>query len=151
MILPTLVPTPIDEQSAINRVAVWVATVHHKLDMRRDEVHAELERLLRERLRSGRTDREKVIEAANNGCKLSHEILIAEFHDLLDVDAMPPANLRAYAARADENRVQARQAVVRRFHPQHRHLHAHRCSRAGIRSQADAQPRITARRSPVGL
>ena len=101
MILPTLVPTPIDEQSAINRVAVWVATVHHKLDMRRDEVHAELERLLRERLRSGRTDRGKVIEAANNGCKLSHEILIAEFHDLLDVDAMPPANLRAYAARAD--------------------------------------------------
>jgi hypothetical protein len=102
MILPTLVPTPIDEQRAINRIAAWVAMVHHKLDMDRDEVRAKLESLLRERLRSGRTDRKKVIDAAKAGCRLSHEILMAEFHDMLDVHMLPPANLCAYAADADQ-------------------------------------------------
>jgi hypothetical protein len=102
MILPTLIPTPIEEHRAINRVAIWVATVRHKLEMREDEVRAWLEMQLRARLRSGLTDRQKVIDAAEAGCKLSHEVLMAEFHELLDVDAMPPASLRVYAARADK-------------------------------------------------
>jgi hypothetical protein len=84
------------------RVTIWVAAVRDRLEMRGDEVRAWLESQLRARLRSGLTDRQAVIEAAEAGCKLSHEILMAEFHELLDVDAMPPASLRAYAARAEK-------------------------------------------------
>jgi hypothetical protein len=57
MILPTLIPTPMDEQRAINRVVIWVAMVRHKLEMREDEVRAWLETQLRARLRSGLTGR----------------------------------------------------------------------------------------------
>jgi hypothetical protein len=38
MILPTLIPTPIEEHRAINRVSIWVAMVLPKLEMQREEV-----------------------------------------------------------------------------------------------------------------
>jgi hypothetical protein len=98
----TLIPQPMDERRAINRVTMWVAAIRHRLEMREDEVRAWLETELRARLRSGLTDRQKVIDEAEAGCRLSHEMLMAEFHELLDVDAMPPASLRAYAARAEK-------------------------------------------------
>jgi hypothetical protein len=97
-----LIPTRIEEHRAINRVTIWVAAIRHQLEMRGDEVRAWLETQLRARLRAGLTDRQTVIDAAEAGCKLSHEILMAEFHELLDVGAMPPASLRAHAARAEK-------------------------------------------------
>ena len=102
MIMPTLIPTPLEEHRAINRVTIWAASIRQRLEMREDEVRAWLETQLRARLRSGLTDRQKVIDAAEAGCKLSHEVLMAEFHELLNVDAMPPASLRVYAARAEK-------------------------------------------------
>ena len=58
---------------------------------------------LRERLRRGLTDRQKVIDAARDGDDLSHEVLMAEFHAMLDEGIMPPASLRDYAARIEQH------------------------------------------------
>jgi hypothetical protein len=93
-----------DEKRAINRMAIMVNKVLPKLEMRRDEVREWLRTLLRERLRRGLTDRQLVVDAAWAGCKLSHDVVMTEFHELLDVNEMPPASLRAYAARAGERR-----------------------------------------------
>jgi hypothetical protein len=58
---------------------------------------------LRERLRRGLTDRQKVIDAAENGDDLSHDVLMGEFHAMLDEGIMPPASLRAHAARIEKH------------------------------------------------
>src|SRR5215471_4084923 len=58
---------------------------------------------LRERLRRGLTDRQKVIDAAENGDDLSHDVLMGEFHAMLDEGIMPPASLRAYVARIEKH------------------------------------------------
>jgi hypothetical protein len=58
---------------------------------------------LRERLRRGLTDRQRVIDAVEAGDDLSHDVLMAEFHAMLDEGVMPPASLRAYAGRPEKH------------------------------------------------
>jgi hypothetical protein len=52
---------------------------------------------LRDRLRRGLTERQKVIDAALAGDDLSHDVLMAEFDEMLDENVMPPGSLREYA------------------------------------------------------
>src|SRR5262249_26792927 len=62
-----------------------------------------IEAALRERLRRGLTNREKVIEAAEAGDELSHAALMAEFHSMLDEHQLPPASLCTYARQTEKH------------------------------------------------
>ena len=88
------------ESAVAEMVAAAIERIEHMLDGAAGEW---LAKALRERLRRGLTDRQKVIDAARDGDILSHEILLAEFHDLLDRNEMPPASLRTYAAQRSKH------------------------------------------------
>jgi hypothetical protein len=90
---------PTYDEMMIRTVAQWVGTVSAMIDPARPWIEA----TLRDRLRQGLTQRQKVIEAAERGDELSHAVLSAEFHELLDASVMPPASLRAYMAKTDKH------------------------------------------------
>jgi hypothetical protein len=62
-----------------------------------------LAKTLRERLRRGLTDRQRVIDQALAGDDLSHKVLMAEFDEMLDQGVMPSASLREYARNRDKH------------------------------------------------
>ena len=88
------------EEAMIRFAMTAVDQIEHLLTGSAREYLAEA---LRDRLRRGLTDRQKVIDAAEAGDDLSHEVLIAEFHAMLDEGIMPPASLRTYAARIEKH------------------------------------------------
>jgi hypothetical protein len=88
------------ELAMVEMVAGAIERIEHLLSGSAGEWLAQA---LRERLRRGLTDRQKVIDAAWDGDDLSHEVLMAEFHDILERGEMPPASLRAYAAQRDKH------------------------------------------------
>jgi hypothetical protein len=91
-------PVRPDEEKAITEIATWIDQVEHKL---KQEATAEsLLAMLCDYLRRGLIERMTVIEnAENDGDHIAHQALMREFHEMLDVGEMPPASLRAYAAR----------------------------------------------------
>jgi hypothetical protein len=88
------------EEAMIQEAMALIARIEDKLTaLPREYIAAQL----RERLRRGLTDRQRVIDAAWDGDDLSHDVLMAEFHEMLDEGIMPPASLRAYAAQTDKH------------------------------------------------
>lgn len=88
------------EEAMIAQAMAAVERVAHFLDgSARDYLAAGL----RERLRRGLTDRQRVIDAALAGDDLSHDILMAEFDEMLDQNVLPPASLREYARQRDKH------------------------------------------------
>jgi hypothetical protein len=88
------------EEAMVRWAVQQVERIEGKLREPADEYIAGL---LRARLRRGLTDRQRVIDAANNGDLLSHQVLMAEFHEMLDANVMPPASLREYARHAEKH------------------------------------------------
>jgi hypothetical protein len=90
---------PTYDEMMIQTVTGWIAAVSEQLATGRPWIEA----TLRDRLRQGLTERRKVIDAAERGCELSHAVLAAEFHKMLDLSQMPPASVRSYMARVDKH------------------------------------------------
>ena len=88
------------EEAMISRATHLIEAIEGKLTEPAGEYIAAL---LRERLRRGLTERQRVIDAAESGDFLSHQALMAEFHALLDEGVLPPASLRTYAARTEKH------------------------------------------------
>ena len=53
---------------------------------------------MRDQLRRGPTDRQEVIDAADARCKLSHEVLMSEFHEQLSFGRFPSQVSPRYVA-----------------------------------------------------
>jgi hypothetical protein len=83
-------------QSAVQRIE----RIEHELSGVAGEYIA---RSLRDRLRRGLTDRQKVIDEALGGDLLSHDVLMAEFDEMIDQGVMPPASLRVYAQQREKH------------------------------------------------
>jgi hypothetical protein len=86
------------EEKAIAEIMTWVEQVEDKL---KEEATAEsLLDILCDHLRRGLIERMSVIESAEkDGDHIAHQALMRLFHEMLDIGAIPPASLRAYAAR----------------------------------------------------
>lgn len=88
------------ELAMVNMVDFAIERVEHLLKgSARNVLAAEL----RQRLRRGLTDRQKVIDAALNGDDLSHDVLQAEFDEMIDVGDRPPASLSEYIRQRDKH------------------------------------------------
>ena len=57
--------------------------------------------LLRDRLRDGLTEQERMIAWARGGCVLSHEALLLEFRELANNHILAPASLNDYVGKPD--------------------------------------------------
>ena len=97
---PKLAALPTYEEAMIRRAEELVERVEDKLT---GSARQWIKAALLTRLRGELTDRQKVIDAARDGDDLSHDVLMAEFHGMLDEGIMPPASLRDYAARTEEH------------------------------------------------
>ena len=95
---PKLPALPTYEEAMIGRAEALVERVEDKLA---GSARQWIKAVLLTRLRGELTDRQKVIDAARDGDDLSHDVLMAEFHGLLDEGIMPPASLRDYASRTE--------------------------------------------------
>ncbi len=88
------------EEAMIRRATHLIEAIEGKLT---ESAGEHIAALLRERLRRGLTDRQRVIDAAESGDFLSHQVLMAEFHEMLDANVLPPASLREYARRTEKH------------------------------------------------
>jgi hypothetical protein len=99
--MATLPVPQADTDRMIAIVGTWIDRVAKCLS---DEGgRAWIERTLLARLKQGRTERQKVIAEAEAGDVVSHDVLMAEFHDLLDDHQLPPVSLCAYARATDKH------------------------------------------------
>jgi hypothetical protein len=99
--MATLPVPQADTDRMIAIVGTWIDRVAKCLS---DEGgRAWIERTLLARLKQGRTERQKVIAEAEAGDVVSHDVLMAEFHDLLDNHQLPPVSLCAYARATDKH------------------------------------------------
>jgi hypothetical protein len=93
-------PRPTYEEAMIRRAEALVERIKDKLT---GSARQWIKATLLTRLRGELTGRQRVIDAARDGDELSHDVLMAEFHGMLDEGIIPPASLRDYAARTEEH------------------------------------------------
>jgi hypothetical protein len=96
-----LVPSPLAASYVDALVARAVPLVERVQHMLAGSAGEWIATEMRKRLRAGLSERDMVIAAAYAGDALAHEVLMGEFHELLDEGEMPPASLREYARKTE--------------------------------------------------
>jgi hypothetical protein len=94
----TLLPKPVDEETAIARATKWHQTIRDKMTAQASREW--LETTARDFLLSNLIDRMKVIAAADAGDEVADAALAYAFHSMMDRGEKPPACMVAYEARA---------------------------------------------------